>query len=344
MLEAGGDINSSLSCISEVHSRLLESVAAGFTYTNVSDIQSNALFDQMIKQQIISADGKVIHHKIRADREIHMIQLGTAGGALRKFDYLVSAKTITIVHLLKASYDSFSIGNLQVAFMCLRNVMEHVAVFNSLIDDVAKYIVPATFEDAGEILKEIDNHVARKLYGRRVNWTALMTEPVDELFNKGKKALAYDASVARFDLTAEQILNQVDQLGKKVSGSRAVYDVLSEFVHPNVGALFSIMSSSQFVHDKSGVIWIETKIGIEPPTFMSREIGALLIEILRRIAECLKHFEKLLEASQAQRVIIMQTSQVILRKLLLIRGLLDPYSICPCGSKVKTKFCCSKVD
>lgn len=342
MLEAGTEIDSSLSCISEIYLRLAHSVADGFTYKNVSDIQKNALLDLMIKEKVVSEEGTVLKHGVYADKEIHLLQLHTAGGALRKLDYLINSKTMTLVQYINASHYCFSTANVQVAFMCLRSIIEHVATFNTIMEEIDKCNVPSTFDEACNQLKEIENQISRRLYGTRVNWTALITGNVDELLNSGKGAVAYDPSAARHDLTAEQILKSVDNLAKKVIGIRALYEVLCEFAHPNVGALMSIVESSNHVKDQSGTVWIETKIGLGPPTFISRDLTNLLREILSRVTACLQHFEKLLEMSQEQRCTVINTSQIILRNLLMVKGLVDPYAPCPCGSRLKTKFCCLK--
>jgi hypothetical protein len=61
---------------------------------------------------------------------------------------------------------------------------------------------------------------------------------------------------------AEQVLNKIDELNESVPGTRAAYEILCDYSHPNVGDLFATTLSYDEQPDRFGIKHITRKIGI----------------------------------------------------------------------------------
>ncbi|MDO9367757.1 MAG: hypothetical protein Q7T68_04235 [Sphingopyxis sp.] len=76
---------------------------------------------------------------------------------------------------------------------------------------------------------------------------------------------------------AKNILNGIDRLEKLVPGTRAIYSVLCEFLHPNVGDLISSTQTTRAFSNSSGTRFISPQIG-QGPSYLAGQfdIGTLI--------------------------------------------------------------------
>jgi hypothetical protein len=165
---------------------------------------------------------------------------------------------------------------------------------------------------------------------------------IDDLV--GKHKVKYQPKENRADLSpVKSIMNAIDALDSHIKGTRSVYEMLSDFAHPNVGPFLCFISKGKLKRDDKGVYWVEKTLSVGAPLGTIQEFGSVLSLIFITINKSLEHFEKLLHSCDKQRNTILQITQAVVRPILRNRKhLVSPYSLCPCGSLVKVKFCCGK--
>src|SRR5438132_10692505 len=102
-----------------------------------------------------------------------------------------------------------------------------------------------------------------KSVATRVDWTALAVAKDAEALESTK--VQYKPRENREDITSKQVMSLIDRLDKRVKRARAVYEVLCEFAHPNVGLLHSLTRSAKPVLDAQGIGWIRKELSLDPP-------------------------------------------------------------------------------
>jgi len=167
----------------------------------------------------------------------------------------------------------------------------------------------------------------------RVDWQGLLADP-----QLKPKKLDYKPTESRQDLKAEQVLKGVDGLGQE---ARAVYDVLSEFSHPNVGFLFGLTESMSLPAERDGALWITKVHSLNPPLAAVSVLGPVLERIFNEILEVMQHFEQLLIRAGEMGDNLLSLSQAVVRDA-VHHAVFNRYAACPCGSGAKIKFCCGK--
>ena len=339
VLVSGPNTASALGSISEAYGRILDTVSNGYLYEHVMQLQLNAVSDKLIEQGVINTKGQVLKQNVDLTHDYMAAQCYENGSAYRIIGVLCSTKKMAIVHLIDSVRSSLISGNLLVALICLRSLIEHIANFDAAVDKLRPYAVPASFEEANKALWEMKGKIVDATYATRVDWEGLILSETEDLIKRNK--VSYKPVEDRHDRTANSILTAIDGLSKKVKGIRSVYEVLCEFAHPNVGLLLGLTRAAQPVPDKHGFYWVRKEFSLKAPLAVATESGDVLNQIFIKIAECMAHFETLLVEADQQRDKVQQISQIVLHQILTKQSdILDPYAPCPCGSNSKVKFCC----
>lgn len=336
---AGAETPTALATISEICARIRESVKDGYSYDHVSQAEYNSVTDKMIKDGLISADGRVLNNNATLSKQFSAVILYQNSAAYNMLGLLISSKKIAIVHLIEATKSAIELGNLLVALICLRSVVENISHLDFGVTQLKSYSIPSKHDVANNILAEIKGKVVDMTYSTRVDWEQIVAGETENLIKRNK--IDYKPNELRQDRTAGSILKSIDCLNKKIKGVRAVYEILCEFAHPNVGLTMALTRSTTPFPDKHGFTWIRKEVSLQPPVAAVGGTGRVMSQILNCIAQCMQHFETLINEAEEQRSKIQQISQVLLRHTLMRnKALLDPYAMCPCGSGTKIKFCC----
>jgi hypothetical protein len=107
---------------------------------------------------------------------------------------------------------------------------------------------------------ELQKHARKALYGTRTDWNAIVEQELRDIDLK-KMASKTVRQELLGDYDAEQILSKIDALNKILPGSRACYELLCEFAHPNVGDLAASTQEYESRSDRFGVVHITRTIG-----------------------------------------------------------------------------------
>ena len=324
-----------LAGIAAVHDRLVTSVAAGYDYEHLLNAQQNEVTDRIV------ADGKLRTDVPPIADGVTAAFIAKNGDAHQMVATMTFVSRLSVSKQLSAFRDALGRDDLLGSFLSLRGVIEHVAHYQLLQKRLNEYRVPETFEEANALLGEIRNMLMKSTYATRVDWNALFTGDPDENIEKNK--LKYEPVSNRADRTAEGVMKAVDALGKKVKGTRGVYDVLCEFTHPNVGNLLAITDSVEPYKDQRGAVWVKKHLTPSVPKAFLTEWKKPAVYIFLHAHRCLEHFEKLLVEGDGARAKVLSIVQIVVRKLVSARpDLFEAYAACPCGAGTKVKFCCGK--
>lgn len=120
---------------------------------------------------------------------------------------------------------------------------------------------------SGNVIR-VNQAIAEALYGTRVDWRMLANADFENIYFKDA---AYKPREHEMDLTKKNVLNAVNTLNKRIPGTRVAYDVLCEFLHPNVGDVLAASLNSRPFLDRFGIRHLEHALGRGPANL--REFG-----------------------------------------------------------------------
>lgn len=339
LLAAGKDMSQHLQVIRSCNERLRAEAENDYTYEQVGQSQITIVTDQLISKGFLDPATGERRKNFAVPKSTFAPMLYQNGSALRILNVTCAAKQMVLVHLLDSMISSLATGNVIVALVCIRSLIEHVAHFDSLIASLRPYTVPSGIEDVNMTLWDINDKLVKAAYATRVDWQGLAASASQA--KPLSKKLKYKPAQNRADVSADQILNAIDVLGKRVKNIRPVYEILCEFAHPNVGLLLGLTKKFEPVLDREGVSWIRKKLSLEAPVGFVEEVGPPFCHIFAKVAESLVYFNELLSEAHVQRKKILKITQSNLQHYFAShRDALSPYSPCPCGSGAKVKFCC----
>jgi|TARA_B100001971_G_C18164907_1_gene523597 hypothetical protein len=120
---------------------------------------------------------------------------------------------------------------------CVRSVLEHVARVNSCLEqfrtiDVKKNVYFQSnlkmSQQKGLAVESIQKIVGKELSANRENIEKLLTSNI-----RSNSSLPFRNNPGSVDRKAEGLVSSVYRLGKKLKGVQRLYEIASEFIHPN---------------------------------------------------------------------------------------------------------------
>jgi len=327
------DVQVSLESIAAARNRLWQVAKDDYLYDVVGNRQLNVMTDELVARGILNPKGGWPKY-VRLPRELEFAQLNRNAINYRILGAICAAKRMACVQLVDATQRGLSDNSLLVAFMCLRSLLEQIAHFDALVTALQKSLQN---DVADKFDEEVYAVLIKAAYATRVDWSLLLSNTGDI----DKRKFEYKQQETRADRKADSILNAIDGLTKHIKQTRAVYEALCEFAHPNVGLIFGLTRKLDQHTDAQGVHWMQRALSMDAPVAGVRDISVLFQRVFNVLVDCMKYFEcRLIEATE-QREVILKTTRVIIRRILEKRpDLILPYSLCPCGGGKKTKFCC----
>lgn len=331
---------SSLETIKQEYERLSEFAETNYSHIYVHQGTLRQLEADLINNGVITPDGKLLKH-YEVPKDLFLTQAYFSGSPIRLFRLMLVSKRMVLSQLLSAALKSITDGNLFVAFICFRSLIENIAHVGFILKQVDKFELPATPTESTTVLTELDSALAKQIFGTRVDWFSLLE---GDSATKMKKKQDYEYAPVGPDLdrTSTQIMNAIDLMDKKVNGIRGVYEFLCEFAHPNVGGLMCLTQSAKPFIGEHGVTWVLKDIGVTAPLEF-RQSEDLFFSVFDKIAEALNHFIFLESKSDESAKKIQEICQIFAKTLIpQMKNALNPYDDCICASGAKFKFCCGK--
>lgn len=321
-----------------------------FEYSHVFQQQLNLQMDAWLKSGAVSQD--TVNSVLgKARKQLAPLPVGVEFA--RAFVYNLprgatmvctqrDASGRTLLRLLRGARNSLEAGECLVAFMCYRGLLEQVGHMLGFLRDISNLPSGEGFEESCKFLTNLVETASKRLHATRVGWKKIVnSKNLDELIKNNE--VGYEKSPDRFDQTSKSCMNGVDLLDKRVRGARAVYDILSEFAHPNIGTLMASTMEVTSETGGDGVVWVHKSLHSGPSFAFLDEWSSLTSILLETVAASASLGVKLLDEFEAEAQRGQDAAKrVIPRFLNSNRQLFDIYSLCPCGSGDKIRFCCGK--
>ncbi|WP_417433678.1 hypothetical protein [Hoeflea sp.] len=238
---------------------------------------------------------------------------------------------------LHAIDDGFAL----VPLSLIRGLIERAALAENVRSKLSEeWLEEAKKRGFHEVLYEtkIVETIGKSLYGTRVDWQELAQS---DFANSKHRELEYKPKEQFLDVSAGQVLSHIDKLSKRVPGCRLAYDVLCEFLHPNVGDLFATTTQSSSNFDAWGTRHLKREFTIGRHDFS----GALdMVECMRKTLEVTRSVIELLPeifseldkgSEEISRMNRKSMHRVTKRQKHLFRG----NDWCPCLSGLTVKNC-----
>jgi hypothetical protein len=259
--------------------------------------------------------------------------------AARQLEAFLHVARVSTWELCEAAIQGFEVKVITVPYMMLRSLIERVANVAALAEalrGLPDAVAPAN--RPSKPLLELGDKIGKALYGTKVNWEAL--RDVD-LRSASKEQVAYAQKELTLNVSARSVLGSVDSLEKRVPGVRIAYDVLCEFLHPNVGDLFATTVRGSARLDDFLTRHVVREIGLGPKDLTTNpDLDAILSKTLPicRDAVCLLP----IVLGELQAVSLVAISQAkkfahIVRKK--YRTYFRNSDLCPCLSGLKVRDC-----
>jgi hypothetical protein len=262
---------------------------------------------------------------------------------VRQFQAATFTTSYVIRNLIETIEEAHVRGDLISILGQLRSLLERIAHLHFVTETVSSKLGAAgDSSDARRFLSTFDitDDLRNALYGTTVRSNLIAEKALEEI--DLKKDLGKGSKEELGLYWAEQVLNKIDRLNKSAPGVRAAYEILCDYLHPNVGDLFAATSSYVECVDRSGVKHIIRTIGGRPHDLPTADRVALtrvfgLVVHLVEISEydyqrCKWLDEKLTDMATSY------TRQVIKKN----RHLFKKRDFCPCSSGELIFRCCGQ--
>lgn len=271
--------------------------------------------------------------------------LWTNAGHVRQLGTIMFVAALAFSRSSVVARNQYDNGDLLGFYWGLRGILERVAHIHYLRIEMEKAKAKADnieTKAAHPFLEtfEHDPAIRNSLYGTTVKWNDLafksLKEPsVRKLVGKATK----DSLGAHF---ATQVLNKIDTLEKSVAGVRASYELLCDYLHPNVGDMLACTSDYIESTDRNGVKMIKRVLGngISPVATVDQVVMERVCAIL---TEALNQFEAdlilLINIRDNLDHLLRDYNRSIIKKY---RPYFRMNDLCTCASGKPIKTCCGK--
>jgi hypothetical protein len=167
------------------------------------------------------------------------------------------------VELAEATLAGLTSGHIIVTYTVLRSLIErtaHAVATAKKLRNLKDVQVDGAFDPVWEHSETIFT----ALYGTQREWTKL----VQSDFRKTSvKSVKYVKKSGIANALPDNILDSIDTLNKTVPGTRLVYEILCEYLHPNVGDLFGATLEADSDVDRHGTRHLVRRIGLGPKSY-----------------------------------------------------------------------------
>ena len=181
----------------------------------------------------------------------------------KNYSYACVAITPKVL-ALSSSIERLSHGSLslQEELNCFRAVIERLAVMETALAVISRTVNPSEIKSFNDLIAV--REAISTLIGTRFNWSELQLIDFPEM--PSKTDYHHHATETRVDLSAQNILNQIDKLQKneKYRGIRPFYNFCCEFVHPNIGDILATTSEKRVIKTHGGQLAYKTKYNEDP--------------------------------------------------------------------------------
>lgn len=159
------------------------------------------------------------------------------------------------------------------------------------------------------------------------------------------KEVADTVSAENESIRVSNIMNAIDKLEKRVSGTRLTYEVLCEFLHPNRGDLFGSTVSAQARADYHGTRHLDRTISLGPKTLVgSPDVQAIIEKMMDVSVDILRSFPAVMHEIEAISGYATKITQEFAHNVATkhYKHLFTNRDPCPCLSGLRVRDCAGR--
>jgi hypothetical protein len=167
------------------------------------------------------------------------------------------------VELAEATLAGLKAGHIILTYTALRGFIERTA-HSVATAAMLKRINDAPLDGPLTPVLELSETIHKALYATQREWTKLVKS---DFRTTSVKDVHYVKKPNIASVLPDNILKSVDKLDKTVAGTRLVYEILCEYLHPNVGDLWGATLEADSSNDAHGTRHLTRRIGLGPKTY-----------------------------------------------------------------------------
>jgi hypothetical protein len=246
---------------------------------------------------------------------------------------------VTAVEFGVAAAEGFRAGQLTVPCAALRCLIERIAHAGAVADAVRGVsAAPISREIPLKPVLDLYETVMKAVYGTNRDWMKLAQI---DLRTTPAKDVAFVIKEDAANLKAANVLNAIDKLEKRVRGSRLTYEVLCEFLHPNIGDLFAASLDTSDLTDRYGVRHLSRLIGLGAKRLEGvPDVHRVLTQMLDVSADIVEILPAILDdLEESSKYSSKLTKQFAHKMVKMYRPHFDNRDLCPCLSGLLVKDC-----
>ena len=274
---------------------------------------------------------------------LHKTMVNNYGSLENFYNSRLHVSARGILNLLNSAIQALSQENLLVMMLCFRSILECVGQYYAFLKDIEDLKKPS--DDFNKILDYLGSVMeigVNSLGGTRVEWKKLRDDQNLAKYIE-KRKIRYSADELKVNLESRSVMRGICKMDKKIKGVMGTYDILCEFAHPNIGMTLAFKYDAEPRIDSDGVVWIDNTIDSRAPLKLLETHSDLFIKIFSIINQSLLFFIQKSAAAEVQVRLLKDTiRKYVSYNLNNNPKLFSPYSLCPCQSGDKIKFCCGK--
>jgi hypothetical protein len=219
-------LESAVRSLIALRTRLQDMHGASHRFSRTSASQADAAYDKFKRKEQLS-DTEFVATMFANSQHV------------RQFQASVFVTSIVIRKLIDAVENADRRNDLTSLLGQFRSLMERFAHLHYLYKKVAKRMATQDKTASHPFLStlDIDLDVKKALYGTTVKWNDVAQKRLEQIDVKSDLGRNLRDELGNY--FAKQILDKIDELDETHPGTRAAYEILCDFLHPNVGDLFS---------------------------------------------------------------------------------------------------------
>lgn len=324
-------LESAVRSLVTLRSRLHEMHGASHRFSRTSARQADAAYDKFKREQQLN------------DTEFAATIFANSQH-VRQFEASVFVTSIVIRKLIDAVENADRRNDLTSVLGQFRSLMERFAHLHYLHKKVAKRMANQDNTASHPFLStlDIDFDVKKALYGTTVKWNDVAQKSLEQIDVKNDLGRNLRDELGNY--FAKQIMDKIDELDKTHPGTRAAYEILCDFLHPNVGDLFSSTTSYLEFDDRFEVRHIVREIEadkkvVRRPTADQVVLEKVYAHFVKLASLCADDF---VACAELDSQLIEHLGNYIREVLKANKKFFKKADWCPCSSGLAIFRCCGR--
>lgn len=246
---------------------------------------------------------------------------------------------VSALELAQTAVEGFMAGQVIVPYSVLRSFIERTAHAAALADVLKALPTTTTPLDVPlKPLLELSGNIRKALYGTQRDWPELAKV---DFRRASPKEVAYVAKEDVADLKASNVLTAVDKLEKRVPGSRLTYEILCEFLHPNIGDLMGTTLAANSFVDMHGTRHLVRIIGLGPKNLAGLpEQRVITTKLLDVCSDIVRHVPRVLDEIESVSISASEMTRKFAHMVAKRhRHWFANRDLCPCLSGLNVRDC-----